>query len=182
MVVGHGHSSPRLQGVATNAMSFIRPSLRYARAHGARSILLLLAVTTGLLPATALGRVVTCRTDPLVLLSDNTVVQMTATISTHGHNLRRITYVLHAPAGTTVERITYTGDRRISQLEEVILLADTLAEHYATETVVTAASPHVAVTARTLIGKHAASVTGESDTPLVVSLHIPESRSTGRKP
>ncbi|MDQ3928482.1 MAG: hypothetical protein M3328_04960, partial [Chloroflexota bacterium] len=77
---------------------------RFAGRYGAaRRLLLLLVVTTALVPATARGRVVTCRTDPLVLLSDNTVVQMTATISTHGHNLRRITYILHAPAGTTVK-------------------------------------------------------------------------------
>lgn len=51
-----------------------------------------------------------CSTDPIVYLSDGSVVTVTASINADPSDVKRVLYVLDAPAGTHVINVVYTGD------------------------------------------------------------------------
>jgi hypothetical protein len=119
-------------------------------------------------------RIIICRTDPLVFLSDGTRVNMTAEIRTAAQNVQGIVYTLHAPVGTSVVRIVYTG---ADVQERVDFVADQAAGTYDTDTVVSvagnSAQSAVGVTATTAVnGRHRGSATGSAGDHLLV--HIQE--------
>ena len=94
------------------------------------------------------ARVIGCRADPIVLLSNGKIVRMTAQVDTAARNVRRITYTLHAPEGTSVRRIIYPGGALKSK-ERVVFIADLPANRYRSETLVDVRSGRVAVKGNT---------------------------------
>lgn len=120
------------------------------------------------------NRIIICRTDPLVFLSDGTRVKMTAEIGTAAQNVQGIVYTLHAPVGTSVVRIVYTGPQ---VPENVVFYADRPAGTYDTDTIVSVSgnssqSP-IGVTATTVVNNHSrGSATGGAGEHLQV--HIQE--------
>jgi hypothetical protein len=50
--------------------------------------------------------------DPVVFLSDGTHVQTGVGVDDKVHDIQGITYVVHVPAGLTVDRVTYQGSVR----------------------------------------------------------------------
>jgi hypothetical protein len=100
-------------------------------------------------------RIIICRTDPLVFLSDGTKVKMTAEIGTAAENVQGIVYTLHAPRGTSVVRIVYPGQQ---VPETVIFHADRPANTYDIDTIVSVSgnssqSP-IGVTASTVVNNN----------------------------
>jgi hypothetical protein len=61
------------------------------------------------LPAQASAQLTACRSDPVVFLSNNHKVQLTSTVNTAASNVTSVNYVLHAPAGSAVTSVTWTG-------------------------------------------------------------------------
>jgi hypothetical protein len=99
-----------------------------------------------LLPHNAAAAISLCRTDPIVRLSNGVVVDLTATISTSGVNVQQIVYMLHAPAGTRVLSVLYTGGD-LAGRERVQFFADTAATTYKSVTTVSTSVSAVPVTA-----------------------------------
>ncbi len=99
---------------------------------------------------------------------------MTADIGTAAENVQGIVYTLHAPVGTSVVRIVYTGAH---VPETVDFFADRAAGTYDTDTVVSVAGNSaqnaVGVTATTVVnGRHRGAATGSAGDHLLV--HIQE--------
>lgn len=70
---------------------------------------MLAAVTCLAIPGHASAQLTACRSDPIVFLSNNHKVQLTSTITIAPSGLTSVNYVLHAPAGTSVTGVTWTG-------------------------------------------------------------------------
>ena len=132
--------------------------------------LLLATFASASLPGSALAGNSGCRRDPIVFLSNGTVVRITVAIDTQVDNVREISYALHAPAGTSVERVIYTG-RPNQPPERLTFYDDAAPGSYTTETVVYTHSNSVAVTATTRIGRATGSAAGTSGQVLTVQLH-----------
>jgi hypothetical protein len=64
-----------------------------------------------------------CRGDPKVWLSNGTKVTMTASIAADASQVKMVTYTLHAPRGTSVTKVVYTGGA-LSGKERVIVVFD----------------------------------------------------------
>ncbi len=58
-----------------------------------------------------------CGGDPVVTLSDGTVVDLSATADVDGSAVRQITYTLHAPAGTSVIAVASLGVKEVLRFE-----------------------------------------------------------------
>ena len=143
------------------------------RRHVTAMVLLVLGGIAGVtLPQSAQARFQACRKDPIVWLSNGKSVQMTVDIYTAAANVRTITYTLHAPAGTTVQKIVYTGGKLSSKEEAVIFLADQPGNHYTTETLVTTRDPDIAVESRALVGGRRGSGNGVSGSPVIASVRL----------
>lgn len=85
---------------------------------------LALCVSAGLFKThTASAALGTCRTDPIVTLSNGTTIQIVAHIGAGVADVKSIAYTVHAPAGTTVTSVNYLGDVS-SQLESLQFFAD----------------------------------------------------------
>jgi hypothetical protein len=74
---------------------------------------LLLGLVAGLLGLGGLGithaSINTCRTDPVITLSDGSVITLYEDISDTATDVTGITYQLHVPVGDTVTSISYPG-------------------------------------------------------------------------
>ena len=86
-----------------------------ARSH--RRLLLATALTAGcalapVLPRPAHAEISVCRRDPIINLSNGATVDLTVTISDTPADVQHIAYTLHAPAGTSVVDVIYTGGMR----------------------------------------------------------------------
>jgi len=71
-----------------------------------------------------------CRSDPVVVLSNGVVLDLSATISTDVSTVAQIGYTLHAPAGTTIARVVST-DGDVTYKEQFTLRTDSAAGTYA---------------------------------------------------
>jgi hypothetical protein len=125
-----------------------------------------------LLPSVSQARPTTCRKDPIVSLSNGKTLLISEVISTAANNVTQVTYIVHAPKGTTITKITYTGGASTSAVENVIFYADLAPDSYTTEIVVTTTQPHIPVTAKTIIGKTSGTVSGFSGQSLLVRLTV----------
>ncbi len=102
------------------------------------------AVPTG----TARASIGGCRSDPVVILSNGVVLDLSAAIDDTVDDVRGTTYTLHAPVGTGVVAVVGT-DGVLGLTEHFVFQADQAASTYATETVVRTGRGGVAVTATT---------------------------------
>jgi hypothetical protein len=125
-----------------------------------------------------------CRTDPVVLLSNGVVVDLTASISDSAADVSQIVYTVHVPQGVSVARIYETGPLAGVETENVV--ADRASGTYdSTTTVTTASGATVPVTVTTLVagpnlaaGLAFGSTTGTSSQTLAVQ-PIPVRVGTG---
>ena len=76
-----------------------------------------------------------CRADPIVVLTNGTQIRMTASVQSDASLVQRITYVLHAPVGSVVHHIVYTGGA-LGSKETVQFYADKAGRRFTTETTV----------------------------------------------
>src|SRR4029079_1830933 len=63
---------------------------------------------TGLVQTAAFAKLLACRSDPVVLLSDGTVVDVSADIETLPFNVTEVHYTLHIPEGLSAVLIVHT--------------------------------------------------------------------------
>jgi len=126
-------------------------------------------------PGTARASIGGCRSDPVVILSNGVVLDLSAAIDDTADDVRGTTYTLHAPVGTGVVAVVGT-DGVLGLTERFVFQADQAASTYATETVVRTGQGGVAVSATTdVVGAGAGATltgtaTGVSAQPLRVTL------------
>ena len=127
-------------------------------------------LTFSVMPHSASAAIFLCRTDPVVQLSDGTTIQLQAAISDDQADVQQIAYTVHAPAGTTLSRVVYTGGAFAAK-EPVRFFADDTPGTFDTSTVVTTGTPGVAVNVQTSVpGIGRASATGQSGDTLTVHI------------
>jgi len=130
-----------------------------------------LVSTLFLLPTgSASAALVRCRTDPIFLLSNGDVVNVTVDITTDSANIRNIHYVLYVPAGVTVKKVAYTAlNLRLYETYQVVQDSPV---RYTTRTIVTTRSlirvPVLSMTR--LNGVFAKYASGYSGEPLMVTV------------
>lgn len=123
-----------------------RPA-QYARTAAA----IILALAAGSLTARpALAGITSCRSDPVVTLSNGTQIDLQAGINDSAADVQSIVYTVHAPAGTSLVSVVNTGSV-LGLVERVTFYADAPARTYDTYTTVTTGASNVAVTATTTI-------------------------------
>ena len=67
-----------------------------------RVVLLLVVLLMALAPSQADAGLLWCRSDPIVVLSDGTILDISVDVSTLAWNVREVHYVLHGPVGTSL--------------------------------------------------------------------------------
>ncbi len=87
-----------------------------------------------------------CRSDPIVVLSNGTALDLSASADIDPSTVRQIAYTLHAPSGTWLVSVTSLGPR-----ETLSFLADNTAQTYDTVTRVDASMAGAAVTTTTTV-------------------------------
>jgi hypothetical protein len=112
-----------------------------------------------------------CRADPIVFLSNGQQVRMTVAVDTDAADVQQITYTLHAPVGTSINKVVYTGGP-LQDKEQVLFYADRPANSYITDTVVASASSDVSVLASTFLTSTFASVSGMTNEHLRLEFPI----------
>ena len=112
---------------------------------------LLLAVIFGASRAPAASAALGgCRSDPVFVLSDGTILDVTVEIGTAVSNVTEINYVVHGPKGVTLVTALSTPTIGFQGLERVSYVADGAANQYITDTVVQTSLSNVSTTARTV--------------------------------
>lgn len=95
---------------------------------------------------TAGAEVGVCYTDPVVVLSNGTTIDLNDTINDTYTDVQSIVYTLHAPAGTSVASVTYTSGP-IGPMESLRFYADQTGSQYSATSDVITGSAGIAVTA-----------------------------------
>ena len=99
-------------------------------------ILFLLVLLLATLPVSTVSAALrTCRTDPIVLLSNGYGMAISSLVGTDVTNVVTIRYTLHVPQGVTANRVVYTGGG-LAGKETLTLVADQANGRYAVETAV----------------------------------------------
>lgn len=70
-----------------------------------------------------------CDGDPIVTLSNGAIVQMKVHLDISGAQVNQVLYTLHAPVGTSVESVVYTGGP-LAGKEVFTLIADETSNRY----------------------------------------------------
>lgn len=114
-----------------------------------------------------------CRVDPIVWLSDGSVVSLTARVATSASNVERIDYVLYAPRGVQVVKVVYTGGA-LRDKENVMLVADNPAGILAARVMVVAPGYDVPVkTQMRLLRGVSVTAYGSTGEPIMLRLNVP---------
>ncbi len=129
---------------------------------------LLALILSGLVTGSAKADMIRCRADPLVLLSDGTIVDISADVSTLLFNIKSVDYVLHIPAGLSAV-ITLSTPNWPTTIEHFTIYADNPPGTYSSYTTVVTKSS-VAVTANMVVNQNMDSVDGFSGDALYLSL------------
>ena len=110
-----------------------------------------------------------CRTDPIVILTDGTIIDISASIDSPLFTLQHVTYTLHAPVGSRVLLVLRTPNLPRTT-ESFEFYADGPPDQIQTDTLVTTSTSNVGVTATMLVGLRMQSISGEANEHLVVQL------------
>jgi hypothetical protein len=102
---------------------------------------------------TAEAAVSGCRADPIVILSDGTILDVTADIGTSVANVKEIHYVIHGPPGVQLVASISTPTLGFMGKETFKYYDDAPAKQYITDTVVQTTYDNVGVTAHTTFAK-----------------------------
>jgi hypothetical protein len=94
-----------------------------------------------------------CRADPIVILSDGTILDVTADIGTSVSNVKGIHYVVHGPRGVRLISSISTPTLGFTGKETFTYYDDAPPKQYITETLVQTTHDHVRVTAHTTFAK-----------------------------
>jgi hypothetical protein len=116
-------------------------------------ILLATLLVIGPLAPTTEAAVSGCRADPLVLLSDGTILDVSVDIGTNVANVTEIRYVIHGPIGVKLVAALSTPTLGFAGRETFTYYGDARPGEYVTETQVRTSYDNVAVTAYTTFAK-----------------------------
>jgi hypothetical protein len=146
--------------------------LSFALAPRSRRTLPFLVATLAALfamtaPAYAAASV--CRTDPVVIVTGVTIIDISASSDTPWFNLQHVTYTLHGPVGSRVLLVLRTPNLP-NTTESFQFYADGPADQIQTDTLVTTSTSNASVTATTLVGLRMRSISGGANEHLVVQL------------
>jgi hypothetical protein len=94
-----------------------------------------------------------CRSDPLIVLSDGTILDVSVSIDTHVANVTEIHYVVHGPSNASLVAAIRTPILGFSGKEVFTYIADAQADQYITETLVHTVPDQIGVTAYTTFSK-----------------------------
>jgi hypothetical protein len=94
-----------------------------------------------------------CRADPLILLSDGTILDVSVNIGTNVANVTEILYVIHGPSGVKLVAALSTPTLGFAGRETFAYYSDALPGQYITETRVQTSYNNVGVTAYTTFAK-----------------------------
>lgn len=103
--------------------------------------------------ATSEAAVGGCRADPIVILSDGTILDITADIDTSVSNVREIHYVVHGPRNAALVAAISTPTLGFRGKETFTYYADAALKQYITETLVQTTDDRVSITAHTTFAK-----------------------------
>lgn len=121
----------------------------------------------------ARAQLVGCQSDPVLLLSNGTEIDLRASIDDSSDDVQQVSYTVHGPTGTSVVGET---PGLLGPKEVVRYVADQDPGRYATTTVVDTGAGAVAVTATTqalgLVGVSLGSVSGVAHQPLTLTLTL----------
>jgi hypothetical protein len=124
-------------------------------------------------PRLAHAQLAGCQSDPVLLLSNGTEIDLHASIDDSSDDVQQVTYTVHVPAGT---RLVIDTPGALGPKEVVRYAADQGPDHYTTTTVVDTGSGGVTVMATTqalaLVGAALVTVSGVSHQRLSVSLAL----------
>jgi hypothetical protein len=90
-----------------------------------------------------------CRSDPIVILSDGTILDISADIGTAVSNVREIHYAVHGPRNVKLVSAISTPTLGFRGKETFTYYADAAPNQYITETLVQTTYDRVSVTAHT---------------------------------
>lgn len=120
---------------------------------------------------TAYAIVTGCRGDPIVRLSNGQQIQMTVEVAADASDVQEVRYTVHAPVGTSITRVIYTGGPLASK-ERVVFYDDLPSHHYSTETLVYLLGKETQVSAKTAMRNRIERVSGLTGEPLVVKIRL----------
>lgn len=86
-----------------------------------------------------------CRSDPIVFLSNGTILRINAALETTVDDIVSVNYVIHAPANARIVKIIYAPSWA-KEKEHVLLVNDQPANSYQIVTVAQTVTPNVATT------------------------------------
>jgi hypothetical protein len=115
------------------------------------SVLLTGLAASPMLTPAAEASMSSCRSDPLVYLSNGTVWDLYATIGTATSNVTKVAYVMHVPAGITMTRYSITPLAGLTGKETFVLYSDAPARTYKTDIFVQTTTNKVTVAATTTL-------------------------------
>lgn len=130
-------------------MSTATPALRRIPLVAIVALVVLLSALCAQPAAAALKG---CRADPVVVLSDGTVLDIQAEIGTDVANVTEINYRLHGPRGVYVVSVISTPTPGFKGKETFTYVADAQPHEYITEVLVRTSDSRVPVTAYTTFG------------------------------
>jgi hypothetical protein len=110
-------------------------------------LLLVGLLVSGILTPPTEAAVGGCRSDPLVLLSDGTILDVSVAIGTAVSNVTDIRYVIHGPQGVKLVSAIRTPTLGFTGKETFTYYDDASAHQYVTEALVQTTYDHVNVTA-----------------------------------
>ena len=114
-----------------------------------------------------------CKSDPIVLLSDGTEVDLSADIDALPWNVTNVTYTLHVPKGLNALLIIRTP-AWLTTIERFQIIDDQAQGHYDSTTVVKTNNGIVRVTAKLLVRLAFGSANGVTGQSLRVQAAIPK--------
>ena len=139
-----------------------------------RGAVVLVALATLLIASSAWAAALRCRSDPTILLSDGTVIDVSADIGTGIWNVTSVSYTVQIPIGLVAVAVIRTPDWPTTK-EFFAISSDSCPGVFGATTVVRTASNPVEVTATelvtTLLSVGSASTSGKNGQKLVTTVY-----------
>lgn len=110
----------------------------------------IVCVAGPLLPRSAFALLSTCRSDPVVVLSNGATIDLQAGIQDSQSDVQGVVYAVHVPKGTRALSVVNT-DGLIGLVERVVVYSDSPAGTYTSDTSVSTGANNVGVTATTTV-------------------------------
>ncbi|MBI5030804.1 MAG: hypothetical protein HZB51_09775 [Chloroflexi bacterium] len=122
-----------------------------------------------LLPATASARFSSCRSDPIVYLSDGSVIVVTLDIATDVTDVEEIKYSIHVPKNVTLTNVIHTPFPGFTGKEKFEFKDDTKPGEYRTESEARTYTKKIEVTVTSSLDNDTKVLTGLSGQTLKVT-------------